>query len=282
LSYDGPPSNLRATNPFPADDAEYDELWVSLSWDAAPAAAEHDVYFGTNFDDVNDANNLDPMGEGEIYKARQTDDFYDVCDLVPGTTYYWRIDEVNDPNLWKGNVWSFWLCTWEPTNPSPPDGATWVSPYTDLSWSAGFQAGKHEVFFGTDPCSLPQIAKFTGDPTCDPGTLLKDTTYYWQVLEYAEEKTLGPIWSFTTLPVIPITDPNLVGWWTFDEGEGTYAIDWSGHGNDGTLIGDPQWVTGQVGGALKFNGAEYVEVPAAAWSSVEKQVTIAFWAYGDP
>ncbi|HUV63700.1 MAG TPA: hypothetical protein VMW24_07365 [Sedimentisphaerales bacterium] len=30
--------------------------------------------------------------------------------LVAGTTYYWRIDEVNDadPNSpWKGPVWSF-------------------------------------------------------------------------------------------------------------------------------------------------------------------------------
>jgi hypothetical protein len=30
--------------------------------------------------------------------------------LVPGSTYYWRIDEVNstDPNSpWKGEVWSF-------------------------------------------------------------------------------------------------------------------------------------------------------------------------------
>ncbi|MCK4294226.1 MAG: LamG domain-containing protein, partial [Planctomycetes bacterium] len=66
--------------------------------------------------------------------------------------------------------------------------------------------------------------------------------------------------SFTTLPDIPITDPTLVGWWTFDEGEGDTAFDWSGHGNHGTLIDDPQWVPGQIGGALDFDGVDdYVD-----------------------
>jgi hypothetical protein len=80
-------------------------------------------------------------------------------------------------------------------------------------------------------------------------------------------------------PVQP--DPNgLAGHWTFDEGSGTTAGDSSGRQNHGTITG-AQWVVGQVGGALKFNGAEYVEIPPAAWSTVGKQVTIAFWAYGD-
>ncbi|HUS73131.1 MAG TPA: LamG-like jellyroll fold domain-containing protein [Sedimentisphaerales bacterium] len=81
-------------------------------------------------------------------------------------------------------------------------------------------------------------------------------------------------------PVEPGT-ANLVGHWMFDEGSGTTAADSSGNNNHGTITG-AEWVAGQVGGALKFNGAEYVEVPPAAWSSVEKQVTIAFWVYGDP
>ncbi|MHC4684988.1 MAG: LamG domain-containing protein [Planctomycetota bacterium] len=49
-------------------------------------------------------------------------------------------------------------------------------------------------------------------------------------------------------------DPNLVGYWTFDEGSGAIASDYSGHGNDGTIEGGPQWVAGKVGGALKFDG----------------------------
>ena len=36
-------------------------------------------------------------------------------------------------------------------------------------------------------------------------------------------------------------DPNLVGWWTLDDGSGTVAKDSSGHGNDGASNGNPQW-----------------------------------------
>jgi len=49
-------------------------------------------------------------------------------------------------------------------------------------------------------------------------------------------------------------DPHLVGWWTLDEGSGTVAYDYSGHGNDGSFVNDPQWVSGVIGGALQFGG----------------------------
>ena|ERR1035437_4232411 len=47
----------------------------------------------------------------------------------------------------------------------------------------------------------------------------------------------------------------LVGWWKLDDGSGTTAIDSSGNGYSGTLIGNtllPVWTTGQIGGALRF------------------------------
>jgi hypothetical protein len=72
-------------------------------------------------------------------------------------------------------------------------------------------------------------------------------------------------------------DPYLVGWWMFDDGSGTVAKDSSGKGNDGTLNGGPQWVSGYSGGALKFDGTDdYVDcgndasLDLTAW-------TIAFW-----
>ena len=49
-------------------------------------------------------------------------------------------------------------------------------------------------------------------------------------------------------------DPSLVGCWTFDEGSGRIAYDYRGGGNDGAIEGDPQWVAGKIGGALKFDG----------------------------
>jgi len=47
----------------------------------------------------------------------------------------------------------------------------------------------------------------------------------------------------------------LVGWWQFDEGSGTKAVDLSGEGNDGEIFGVTSWVDGYVGsGALKITG----------------------------
>jgi hypothetical protein len=54
-------------------------------------------------------------------------------------------------------------------------------------------------------------------------------------------------------------DPNLVAWYTFDEGSGTTAHDWA-HGFDGTIHG-ATWAAGKIGGALSFDGVnDYIRV----------------------
>ncbi|MCK4342411.1 MAG: LamG domain-containing protein [Phycisphaerae bacterium] len=45
----------------------------------------------------------------------------------------------------------------------------------------------------------------------------------------------------------------LVGYWSFDEGEGGTAYDYSGHGNHGTIQG-ASWTSGISGSALDFHG----------------------------
>jgi len=52
------------------------------------------------------------------------------------------------------------------------------------------------------------------------------------------------------------TASGLVGYWSFDEGTGITARDLSGLGNAGTLINNPTWTTGRVGGALSFDGVD--------------------------
>jgi subtilisin family serine protease len=82
---------------------------LELSWEVGARATQHDVYFGTNYDEVNDAN----TGTTIIYRRPTTKPNYPLADLAPdyiltaGKTYYWRIDEVNDPCVWKGDVWNF-------------------------------------------------------------------------------------------------------------------------------------------------------------------------------
>ena len=44
----------------------------------------------------------------------------------------------------------------------------------------------------------------------------------------------------------PYSTSGLVGWWHFDTGSGVVAVDSSGEGNTGTLIGVPDWVGGYI------------------------------------
>ena len=78
---------------------------VLLSWEPGEYAAQHDVYLGTDFDDVNDATTA-----SAVYLDRVTETTYALDRLAFNTTYYWRIDEVNAPpdsTVFKGKVWSF-------------------------------------------------------------------------------------------------------------------------------------------------------------------------------
>ena len=81
---------------------------VVLSWAASETAATHDVYFGTGFDDVNDASAGDPLDV--LVSPGQTDTSLDMGRLEFGQTYFWRVDEVNgapDFTVFKGDIWSF-------------------------------------------------------------------------------------------------------------------------------------------------------------------------------
>ncbi len=63
--------------------------------------------------------------------------------LVRGTTYYWRVEEVNDaePNSpWKGSVWRFTIQPKTAYNPNPRDGAEFVNLDVELNWSVGVDA----------------------------------------------------------------------------------------------------------------------------------------------
>jgi len=100
-------SETKASSPSPTDGAIIGWKTTVLSWTQGHGAVEHDVYFGTNFDAVDDADMSDATG---VYKGRLIDAFYTTEELDLNRTYYWRIDQVNDldPNSpWKGDVWSF-------------------------------------------------------------------------------------------------------------------------------------------------------------------------------
>jgi hypothetical protein len=83
---------------------------ATLRWEAEPGGEyAYDVYFGNDRESVSSAT----TESKDIYRVRLpawTTSYSPPEDLLPGTTYYWRIDAVDasDPlNIAKGNVWSF-------------------------------------------------------------------------------------------------------------------------------------------------------------------------------
>ena len=103
----------QALGPIPADGALHEDTWVSLGWRAGDFAVSHDVYIGESFDAVNEGAEGTFIGnQGETFLVIGFPGFPYPDGLIPGTTYYWRVDEVNDtePNSpWKGDVWSFMI-----------------------------------------------------------------------------------------------------------------------------------------------------------------------------
>jgi len=101
------PPNPYASNPYPQDSQIMVPLDADLTWEPGFWAESHDIYFGTDFNDVNDANNSWPIGT--IYQGNVP---FSTLSFSPPTlqenqVYYWRIDEVGSDQIWKGPVWTF-------------------------------------------------------------------------------------------------------------------------------------------------------------------------------
>jgi len=277
-----------AHSPSPAAGGKYEEPWANLEWVPGPLAVSHDLYFGTRFEDVN-------AGAESAFWANLTTNsqFVGVAEnpapegLQPGTTYYWRVDPVDEDHPdspWRGNVWSFWIPSVHAYDPFPADGEPFEDPNLVLTWAPGLKAIFSTLYIGTD---VNEVATATaGPPTMetvyDPGPLEFDTTYYWRADTFnGMENVQGLLWSFKTLPEIPVGDPNLILWYTFDEGAGSNVVDWSGHENHGELFG-PQWSDTGVGGdgALIFDAANepYVAIGNLFYDDANNpEVTVSAW-----
>jgi len=102
------PPVAAVTDPSPADGAENVLRDVVLSWMPVEAAAQHDIYFGTDAQTVTDADITDTTG---IYRGRQIAGSYSPPERLEfGETYFWRVDEIGttaDDTVLAGNLWSF-------------------------------------------------------------------------------------------------------------------------------------------------------------------------------
>ena len=95
-------SGEAACIPIPADGAKNVPLDTILTWSTGQKADKHIVHFGTDLTNIG-ASAGGPSEPPQLQDANT----FDPGKLELGTTYYWRIDEVNDQNVWPGKVWSF-------------------------------------------------------------------------------------------------------------------------------------------------------------------------------
>jgi len=198
--------NPHAYSPDPADGVIHEAAWATLGWSPGDLADSHDVYLGDNFDDVNDGTR-----DSEVYRGNHTTLLYVAGfpgyaypdGFVPGTTYFWRIDEVSDTHPdspWKGNIWSFSVPPYTAWRSNPADGARFIDSDIILGWTPGWGGIMHTIYFADD---YETVKNATGgimgmQATYDPGPLELGKTYYWRVDEFDGAAThTGDIWSFT-------------------------------------------------------------------------------------
>ena len=95
-----------ASAPSPMDEEKDVYRDGVLNWTAGDKASKHNVYLGTNFDDVNNADTSSPLLIGPGVSSATLDPGR----LELNQQYFWRVDEVNAPpdnTVFKGKVWSF-------------------------------------------------------------------------------------------------------------------------------------------------------------------------------
>jgi len=186
----------------PPDGSYHPDTWVTLNWSPGAIADSHDVYFGEIYDDVLN-------GTGDTFRVNQVATNYLIGfagfpypeGLVPGTTYYWRIDEVSAANTYKGDVWSFTVPPKTAYNPDPADGAESIELDAKLTWTPGYGAKLHTVYFGDDYDVVDTAAGGMpmGITSYNPGPLEAEKVYYWRVDEFDAIQThKGDVWCFTT------------------------------------------------------------------------------------
>jgi hypothetical protein len=90
-----------------------------------------------------------------------------------------------------------------PSNPNPPALETDVPVDIVLTWTPGENATSRDVYFGT--VNPPPFVQNQVATSFTPPSLALNTTYYWQVREKnACGTAAGPVWSFTTEPLLVI------------------------------------------------------------------------------
>jgi hypothetical protein len=189
-----------------------------------------------------------------------------------------NFDDVNYVGL--SEVRFYEVAATQAARPVPADGGSCGDKKSTLAWMPGITAMTHKVYFGTDAKNLELLGEKNGSSfmKANLSGLARNTKYFWRVDEVGEKGAVatGNIWSFSS--------PGMVGWWKFDEENGTTAHDSSANGHDGTLKGNCTWKIdgGKNRGAIELDGQSgYVEIANANTFNFTEGITLAAWVNTD-
>jgi len=234
-NWTGKDPNL-ASKPVPQDNATGVSPLTLLSWKPGINALWHDVYFGTDAEDVNNATDIGYYpGLGSTYDPNM-----DPGELALGRTYTWRVDEVNDAHpqvQWKGELWNFTVDQGKATDGKPDNQWCVDTAVQQLSWTPGIMALYHNVYIGEDYNSVyyadMDSPEYMGTLQADVNNfslsdLKRNRSYFWRIDEVNEQKIVqGDIWTFNTKGDLCIqVDFALPAWETYEVVPGTGKPGW--------------------------------------------------------
>jgi hypothetical protein len=149
-----------AWKPSPYDGQPDAHPTSGLIWEPGNWASSHEVYFGTNKQEVEDANNSWDVGT-TVYKGKQDPNTYDPGLLELGQSCYWRIDEVNDTNdeRWKGKLWRFRVADYITIDDMEDYAEIWDGWY----YGSDILSNSELSLWTTAPLRGDQTMKFTYD-----------------------------------------------------------------------------------------------------------------------
>jgi hypothetical protein len=277
-----PPDMATPTNPINLDGTAVDVcdvgISVILTWLSGDRAASHDVYFGTSYDQVFNADNTSPEFKGNILQE-EGEYIPDVGtyftwnptpdgNLPYESSYWWRIDEINPGGVTEGAVWNFTTesDTEAPKFMYPPDAVSITAQEATIIWTTN-ELSDSNVGYGLDTSY--------GSKVYD-GTLVKvhnvtltglqpGTTYYYKATSTdsagnsASEVGFEPFTTETLPPELP---------WSDDFESGDFAA------GGWTVVATPASVdesgayTGSYGAHLKKTGTIEKPISTAGYQAI--------------
>ncbi len=153
----------------------------------------------------------------EVYESDYTDTYGDAEIIISPTTPGEMYVTVTKHNYlpYIESVVGTGEAPYVPYNPSPDDDVTAVLVDETLSWEGGDPQGDpvtYDVYFG-DTSPPPQVEWGQTGTNYDPGTLTRNTTYFWKIVAHDDggHSTEGLEWKFTTITNLHMRIEDTVG-----------------------------------------------------------------------